>query len=253
MLDLSMLPTQKMPWVQFLKASTPPAIWKMLYQRFVVRGIDGAKYYAPQYSPWLDVEFQKRYKQVSAHTLVTAERCWYLSNLARQSMNLEGSFLEAGAYKGGTALLLKQEIEQSNIARRFYVLDSFAGMLRTDASKDRHKVGDLSDTSLEAVQLVVGDSPLVQFRKGWIPDTFDGLQDERFAFVHVDVDLYQSILDCCEFLYPRLQGGGIMVFDDYGFANNPGARRSVDEYFSDKPEIPIVLSSGQAIIFKLGC
>ena len=30
-----------------------------------------------------------------------------------------------------------------------------------------------------------------------------------------------------------------MLFDDYGFATCPGARRAIDEFFADKPE-PII-------------
>jgi O-methyltransferase len=251
MRDLSMLQTQKMPWVQALKALTPPLLWQLAYRKFVVRGIDSESSYRPQYSPWLEHDFQNSLRNIRPHTLVSDDRCWYLTAFARQALNLDGSILEAGTYKGGTALLLRQEIERADVARKFYILDSFEGMLKTDAVRDRHKVGDLSDTSLEAVRRVVGAAPFIDYRKGWIPETFAGLEAERFAFLHIDVDLYRSILDCCEFLYPRLQPGGFMVFDDYGFANNPGARRSVDEYFADKPEVPIVLASGQAVICKL--
>jgi O-methyltransferase len=251
MLDLSMLQTQRMPLVQALKAITPPLLWQFAYRTFVVRDIAGASSYRPQYAPWFDHEFEDVYRDVRPHTLVAPDRCWYLSAFARQALTLEGSFLEAGTYKGGTALLLRREIERAGTARKFYILDSFEGMLKTDAVRDRHKVGDLSDTSLEAVQQVVGVAPFIDFRKGWIPATFAGLEGERFAFAHVDVDLYRSILDCCEFLYPRLQPGGFMVFDDYGFPNNPGARRAVDEFFADKREVPIVLASGQAVICKL--
>jgi Macrocin-O-methyltransferase (TylF) len=44
-------------------------------------------------------------------------------------------------------------------------------------------------------------------------------------------DLYRSVLDCCEFIYPRLTRGRFMVVDDYGFRGCPGARGAVDRYF----------------------
>jgi len=252
-LDLSMMPTQKVSWIQNLKALVPPFLWQLAYKIFVVRDIRDGAQYRPHYFPWLAPEFQERYKTISAHTLVAADRCWYLSAFAKQALMIEGSFLEAGTYKGGTALLLRGEIEAAagTTPRMFYVMDSFAGMLHTDEARDRHRVGDLADTSLAAVQRVVGTPPFIDYRVGWIPDTFQGIEDARFSFAHVDLDLYQSIKDCCAFVYPRLAPGGFMVFDDYGFPNNPGARRAVDEFFADKREIPIVLASGQAVICKL--
>jgi O-methyltransferase len=249
--DLSMLQTGKMPWIGALKAVTPPVLWQLAYRNLVVRDIAGAASYRPYFSPWLEPDFQARYERVRPHTLVAPDRCWYLTAFTRQALNLDGNFLEAGTYRGGTALLLREELERAPAGRKFYVLDSFEGMRETDATEDRHKAGDLSDTSLEAVQRVVGTPPFIEYRKGWIPETFAGLENERFAFAHVDVDLYRSILDCCDFLYPRLQPGGFMVFDDYGFSNNPGARKAVDEFFANEREVPIVLGSGQAVICKL--
>jgi O-methyltransferase len=237
--------------VRAIKACTPPILYRLVYQKLIVRGIEGASRYQPQYSPWLEAGFQKRYKEIAPHTLVTPDRCWYLSAFAQQAMSLDGCFMEAGAYRGGTALLLRQEIESAGADRKFYILDSFSGMLQADAAKDRHKAGDFSDTSLATVQRLVGSDSFIDYRKGWIPDTFHGLETECFAFAHIDLDLYQSVKDCCEFIYPRLAPGGLIVFDDYGFPNTPGARLAVDEFFAKKLEVPIALGSGQAVVCKL--
>ena len=40
---------------------------------------------------------------------------------------------------------------------------------------------------------------------------------------YVDVDIYASVLSCCEFFFPRLNPGGVMVFDDYGLITCAGA------------------------------
>ena len=42
-----------------------------------------------------------------------------------------------------------------------------------------------------------------------------------------------------------------MIFDDYGFPSCPGARRAVDEFFLDKHEIPLILATGQAVVFRV--
>jgi O-methyltransferase len=90
----------------------------------------------------------------------------------------------------------------------------------------------------------------IEYREGFIPDTFAGLEDELFAFVHVDLDIYRSITDCCAFVYPRMTAGAVMVFDDYGFPGCPGARAAVDKFFADKPEHPLVLPTGQAVVIR---
>lgn len=133
--------------------------------------------------------------------------------------------------------------------RRFRLFDTFEGMPETDAARDLHKAGDFCDTSLEAVQSRLrGD--FVHFHKGLIPATFSGLESARVAFAHVDVDIYSAILACCEFIFPRLCVGGFMIFDDYGFPSCPGARSAVDEFFLRRTAIPLVLPTGQALVFK---
>ncbi len=42
-----------------------------------------------------------------------------------------------------------------------------------------------------------------------------------------------------------------MVFDDYGFPSTAGARKAIDAFSRDKPEVPMILQSGQAIVIKI--
>jgi O-methyltransferase len=215
--------------------------------------VPDVEFYRPFFSPWLGYgEFGGLYQEAAAHTLVPPQRCWVLYSLARQALQVPGDFAECGVYKGGTAMLLSRVASQSDPAgaKRLLLFDSFSGMQETHPEKDAHKPGHFADTSLEAVQSRVAWFKGAEFYPGWIPQSFRGLEERRFAFAHIDVDLYQSILDCCEFVYPRLAPGGFMVFDDYGLASCPGARQAVDAFFKGKPEVPLILSTGQAVVFK---
>ncbi|MFO1499629.1 MAG: TylF/MycF/NovP-related O-methyltransferase [Verrucomicrobiota bacterium] len=216
--------------------------------------IPDLSFYRPFFSPWLGYgAFAGLYKEAAPFTLVPPERCWVLFSLARQALNLPGDFAECGVYKGGTAMLLSRVASQAPPpGKKLLLFDSFSGMLQTDASKDLHQPGHFADTSLEAVQQRVSWFHGAEFHQGWIPESFRGVEPRRFSFVHIDVDLHQSVLDCCEFIYPRLSPGGFMVFDDYGLPSCPGARRAVDTFFDKRPEVPLVLANGQAVVFKQG-
>jgi len=87
---------------------------------------------------------------------------------------------------------------------------------------------------------------------GFIPDTFVGLEVSKLAFAHIDVDLYQSVIDSVAWVYPRLVPGGILVFDDYGNPSCVRAREATEKAFSTLREKPIYLPTGQALIIKLG-
>jgi O-methyltransferase len=138
-----------------------------------------------------------------------------------------------------------------NPQRTVHLFDTFEGMPETDPTRDLHGQGDFSDTSLKGVQAFLSGLPSVQFYPGLFPDTAGPVADKTFAFVHVDVDIYRSVLDCCEFFYPRLAVGGVMVFDDYGFRSCPGARAAVDEFFLNRPERPVYLATGQCVVIRM--
>lgn len=213
--------------------------------------IPDSQFYKPIFSPWLGYgEFTEYYRRASGKTLVSPDRCWMLYTLCRQALFIEGEIWECGVYKGGTAAMLQEIIRNHAPYKRLRLFDTFMGMPDVNARMDIHQRGDFADTNLDMVREVVGDGANISFHQGVIPETFKGLSESRIAFAHVDVDIWQSVMDCCEFLYPRLSVGGFIVFDDYGFPTCPGARNAVDMYFSGREVLPLVLPTGQAIIFK---
>lgn len=215
------------------------------------QNVPDASLYRPIFSPWHGLPHLRRlYRQISSHTLISEIAAWTLYSLARQAVHVDGDFLEAGVYQGGTAFMLREIIAESNEDKQLHLFDTFAGMPDTRPDRDLHKAGDFNNTSVAAVSKLIGPSERVHFHPGIIPDTFRGLKLDRIAFAHVDVDIHDAVYECCNFIYPRLTTGGMMVFDDYGFPSCPGARAAVDEFFADKPEVPLVLSSGQAVVFR---
>lgn len=220
--------------------------------RAALQGVPDAKLYSPRFQPWRGAsDFRTIYNEIRPYTLVAPERAWTLYCLARQALLLQGDFVEAGVYRGGTARLLRRLIEGISPPRRLHLFDTFSGMPATSPERDLHQPGDFSDTSNEVVSSLVGREDWILYHRGLIPDTFKGLEDARIVLSHIDVDIYRSVLDCCQFFYPRTVPGGFLIFDDYGFPSCPGARAAVDEFFRNRPEIPLVLHSGQAVVFKM--
>src|SRR6185369_3826324 len=184
-----------------------------------------------------DRQFRNIFAKIE-FTLVDQARCYILHQFAKQAAGLPGDLAEVGVYKGGTAKLLALTISP-RAKKELHLFDTFTGMPAADAAADCHHEGDLGDTSLEAVQRSLRDCSNVHFYKGFFPATAGPIENLRFCMVHIDADIYKSVKDSCAFFYPRMEKGGIMVFDDYGFPSCPGARKAVDEFFADKPEFPV--------------
>ena len=189
--------------------------------------------------PYLtDEKFKSLYGERNGE-LLTLQSYWYLYLALKQSLGIEGEFWECGVYRGGSAKFIRDVIGD----RVLRLFDTFCGMPEVSDKDPVHRKGDFDDTSLERVKEKVDAS----FHPGLIPETFKGLEDSLISFAHVDVDIYQSVKDCCEFIYPRLNKGGVMLFDDYGHPSCIGARLAMEEYFN-KPIFN--LYTGQALIIK---
>jgi O-methyltransferase len=207
----------------------------------------------PLFSPWMGhPDFQSVYEGVEPYTVVSPDRCYMLISLARYAAQLSGDFAECGVFKGGTALLLARVLK-NRPEKRLYLFDSFEGLPKIHQEKDQwFSEGQYRADSVEAVAELLKDfRSMIDIRRGWIPETFRGVEDRLYAFAHLDVDLYQSALDCCNYFYPRMVPGGVLLFDEYAFAAARGEKDAVDEFFADKPESPITLPTGQAIILKV--
>jgi len=174
------------------------------------------------------------------------DRHFMLGQLVKLVEGLDGDLVECGAYRGESVLALLENSEG-----QFHVFDSFEGLSEPDGMEKRWwRRGDLSAATQEFMDAVESYQDRVCVYQGWIPTQFHYVRDFHFRFVHVDVDLAEPTRECVEFFWPRVVGGGVMVFDDYGFRQCAEARRVIDGYF---PQDEIIqLTTGQAFVVKRG-
>ncbi len=156
-----------------------------------------------------------------------------------------GDFAELGVYKGATARLIHHYVPE----RTLHLFDTFSGFDRSQIEA-ASQAGQFSDTSVDAVMRKIAPrNQNVVIHAGRFPDTVTP-DLGKFAFVHLDADLFDPILAGLEFFYPRVPAGGIIVVHDYNAW--PGARRAVDQFFAAKSEVPLPMpdKSGSAVIVK---
>lgn len=168
---------------------------------------------------------------------------------ARAGVSLGGSMAEAGVYRGGTARLIC-EVKGTAALHLFDVFETLQGnALSSDseaAEEVRRYFGSFHAHKSEVAELLapyVG----VQLHAGFFPDSARSLENERFSFVHLDLDLERGTSDALDFFYPRLLPGGFLLGDDY---NADAVRRAFNRYFDGLPGRVIGLPWGQALVGK---
>lgn len=205
-------------------------------------------------------------KEFFLRGLPDAERAYFLRTqdpsrycafgLAIQRIEREGipgAFAEVGVYLGASSRVIHRLAPD----RKLYLFDTFEGFPESDLKGWERKCEvewspETFKSSVELVKRNIGDTNNLEFKKGYFPDTAKGLEDERFAFVNLDVDLQKPTLSGLEFFYPRVNRGGYIFVHDY---NNPEADRGVSEsvnhFFEDKMEhIVEIPDAGGSVVVR---
>ena len=197
---------------------------------------------------FLDLMAELQQKSLIIQSLSEA---YNLYRLCAQTRRVKGDIAELGVYKGGTARLLCQ-VKQNRELHLFDTFDAYGGMPAVRAGVDLHKPGDFKEAQITEVKKLLSGFEGIRFYPGFFPETTQGVKNRSgaFAFVHLDVDIYQSTLDGLQYFYPRLSPGGMLVSHDYQFLPCSGVRKAFDEFFVDKPEPVIELWDTQCLIVK---
>ncbi|GAB4197859.1 MAG: hypothetical protein Kow00105_11890 [Phycisphaeraceae bacterium] len=176
--------------------------------------------------PLLKPAVHEATKAVSSFAMVSRNR---MQNLARllylvDRDRIEGEIVETGIARGGSVVFLAMLTNRSPIRRRVWGYDAFelfgqegAGVYDEVCATIRDRFG-FNDQQVKII-------------KGFFEDTLPEYPGHPIAFCHIDASLYDPIKTCIHQLYPHVQPGGVVVFDNYGA--DEGCRKAVDEWLAD--------------------
>jgi hypothetical protein len=167
--------------------------------------------------------------------------------LLESTLSLGGDVMECGVYRGGSLLRIGRALKEKSPEKRLYGLDSFEGFPQ-DKIDERDMGPGRKLNHVKKKFRYCADTPnrLQRFFDafeingeavpGFFSDTLPRFHDHKFCFVHLDVDIYQSYMECLEVVYDRLVPGGVIVFDEACTEVWPGGKMAIDEFFGNRPE-----------------
>ena len=154
-----------------------------------------------------------------------------------KNLGVQGDFAELGVYKGDSARL----IHLMDANRIFHLFDTFNGFTDTDLRLESGKAATYSsnsfaDTSINKVLKNIGGNPdMIKIHPGYFPTSAFGLEENKFALVNMDADLYNPTKAGLEYFYPKLSAGGVIIIHDYN-EKWEGLVKAVDEFSAKIPE-----------------
>jgi len=168
----------------------------------------------------------------------------YITNIIEKG--IEGDFAECGCFNGNSLFATKKILDDNNSKKSIHVFDSFEGGLSEFTKKDfedssiksieeAYKVKKQFSSSFKRLSNKISESNNIFLNKGWIPNILEMEKDRKYAFVHIDVDLFEPTYESHKYFFDRLSSGGIIVCDDYGYSQFPGAAKAVEKFISSIP------------------
>ncbi len=216
----------------------------------------------PLSDPMMDHDklFLDIYNKCRIYTMTSKERMYALYKSVQYIIdaNVPGDFVECGAWRGGSMMLVAHTLlALKKSDRKIFLYDTFTGM--TEPCILDHKVADSSDHALKKwrknqsahhnswcyapldevkmnmLSTSYPESNII-YIKGMVEDTIPQDITSEMALLRLDTDWYQSTKHELTHLFPLLSKKGVLIIDDYG--HWAGSKKAVDEYFA---KIPILL------------
>jgi hypothetical protein len=166
--------------------------------------------------------------------------------LFKMARDVPGAIAECGVFKGASfsRFAMFRDLFGNAESRTLIGFDTFdefpLAASSSDAAARETFVSAAGSSSISREQLLdvlarKGCDASVELVAGDVCETVPAyVRDHpelKISLLNLDIDVYEPSVTILEHLYPRVQSGGVVVLDDYGFF--PGETQAVDEYFAD--------------------
>jgi len=180
--------------------------------------------------------------------------CWAASHAAQ----LAGDFVECGVNRGGLSRAVAHYVGFERLNKRFYLLDTFAGIPAESISPEEwalgRRPGNWTPTSYgecyNDVQRTFADYGNVILVRGIIPDTLPCVEADEVCYLSIDLNCVAPEIAAAEYFWPKMVRGGIMLLDDYAQIPFLPQKRAFDAFAAHHGVMVLALPTGQGLILK---
>jgi len=180
------------------------------------------------------------YKRYRSYTMIPPYV--FESNLLLCEMKAPetGCIVEAGVWRGG----MSAGIADALPGRVHYLFDSFEGLppaeeidgeaalkWQQDVTGPTYYDNCQADRSFAEEAMAIASAKKVHIVQGWLNETTSGfVPSEPIGILRLDVDWYESTMQCLSGFYPFVMQGGLIILDDY-YAWD-GCARALHDYLA---------------------
>jgi hypothetical protein len=189
-------------------------------------------------------------------------RAYILGWAAEHASRINGDFVECGTDEGGTALFVTKYLKFQNIKKKFFLIDTFAGLIKSKISKNeiilweksgrdpRNLYNYKKNNTFKIASDKFKNYKNIKIIKGIIPEILKKIQINKVSYLHIDLNCAKPEVEALKFFYPKLSRNAIVVFDDYGWQNHIHQKKLIDKFVKTKKQKILTLPTGQGLMIK---
>lgn len=184
---------------------------------------------------------QERSLSVRMNTLV-----WAFDN----ALHLDGDIVECGVWRGFSFAFLTDYFDFAAAPRTLWLYDTFDG-IPPAYDPEGHDAADYHEAGLhESVLARFAAFPNVKVVQGLLPASLEGASPERIALLHLDLNSSKGEIETLDVLFDRIVPGGMVVFDDYGWAAYESQHRAEKAWAAERGYRILETPNGQGVLLK---
>jgi hypothetical protein len=181
--------------------------------------------------------------------------------IAWNAVAAEGDFVECGVNTGFHSSAIMQRLNWANVAKRFYLIDTFAGPVISQFSSDEIQQGRQKlveerieagayQTNVDRVRANFAEWPNAVVVPGTVPDILPGANIGSVAFLHLDMNCAYPEAAALEYFWDRLSPGAFVLLDDYVYFGYESQTKAIDSLAASLGFNVLSLPTGQGLIIK---
>lgn len=174
---------------------------------------------------------------------------------AEIAAKLEGDFVECGVNTGAYAKAIIEYTNFNILDKKFYLLDTFEGLVEAQISENEIKQGinyylsSYRDVYDEVKETFKNDNVILI--KGIVPDTLNQCDATKIAYLSIDMNVVEPEIAAANYFWEKIVKGGVVILDDYGFPQHIEQKKAFDRFAEEKNINILCLPTGQGIMIKL--
>lgn len=177
----------------------------------------------------------------------TIWRLYILLYFAKLALDLDGDFIECGAYKGTTAKDVLAECDLEKHGKIYWLYDLFEwkdgdGHTRLSEHQNINMYKDVVSR--------FSNHQNVNIIRGSVPESFFKGFPDKIAFCHIDMNHPTPEAGALVRVLPNLVKGGFIIFDDYGWWGYSAQKIALDKIAKSFSQEILELPTGQGLLIK---